>query len=325
MNPTVSVIIATYNRAALLDDCLGHLARQRFEPGDELIVVDNGSTDHTGRVIARHRERGTVPLRYLSEPRPGKSHALAKALAAAAGEVLAFTDDDVNVEAGWLDAIREAMRDPEIALVGGPVAPRWERPMPRWLVLDAEGYGRLSAPLAIVDYGRTATDLGDRTFLGANLAARREVFERVGGFAPHLGKLRGTLLSGEDHDFCRRVQAAGFRAQYRPDARVRHWVPASRMRLRYFLNWFFWSGITNAALDEGASARGRTIFRLPLYLVRRFLKAMADLPVHAILGRRAAAMDAAVDAAFAIGYAANRWGLVRLEVRHEQVPAGGTV
>jgi len=325
MNPTVSVIVATYNRAALLDECLGHLARQRFEPGDELIVVDNGSTDNTARVIARHRDRCTSPVLYLNEPRPGKSHALAKAIAAATGDVLAFTDDDVNVEVGWLDAIRGAMRNPEIALVGGPVAPRWERPLPAWLMLDREGYGRLSAPLAIVDYGRAAADLGDRTFLGANMAARRAVFERVGGFAPHLGKLRGTLLSGEDHEFCRRVQAAGFRAQYRPDARVGHWVPASRMRLRYFINWFFWSGITNAVLDAGMPHQQKTIAGLPRYLVRRFFAALASLPIQTLLARRTAALNAAIDAAFAMGYAANRWGLVNVEGTDAQVAAGDAV
>jgi GT2 family glycosyltransferase len=321
-----TAVVATYNRAALLDDCLTHLARQRFEPGDELIVVDNGSTDDTAAVIARHRQTCAVPLLHLNEPRPGKTHALAKALAVASGDVLAFTDDDVNVEDSWLDAIRTAMRDPAVALVGGPVVPRWERPLPRWLVLDRNGYGRLSAPLAIVDYGRTAAELGDRTFLGANMAARREVFERVGGFAPHLGKRRGTLLSGEDHEFCRRVQAAGFRAQYCPDARVRHWVPASRMRLRYFLDWFFWSGITNAALDEGMPRPRRgTIFGLPRYLVRRFVEAVVGLPLYALLIRRTAALNAAIDAAFVIGYAAGRWRLVHAGATDAPVPAGDAV
>jgi GT2 family glycosyltransferase len=157
------------------------------------------------------------------------------------------------------------------------------------------------------------------------MAAKREVFERVGGFAPHLGKLRGTLLSGEDAEFCRRVQAAGFRARYCPEARVRHWVPASRMRLRYFLNWFFWSGITNAALDGGTPSRQKTILGLPRYLVRRFFAALAGLPISAMLARRTAALNAAVDAAFAIGYAANRWGLVHVQTTSTPVPAGDAV
>src|SRR5438128_546444 len=97
----ISVIVATYNRATLLDDCLTHLARQRFEPGDEVVVVDNGSTDRTATVIRAHQQTLPVPLQWLAEPRPGKSHALGRAIAVATGDVLAFTDDDVNVDATW--------------------------------------------------------------------------------------------------------------------------------------------------------------------------------------------------------------------------------
>ena len=54
---SITVIIATYNRAALLDECLAHLRAQAFRPGDEVIVVDNGSTDETSAVVARHQAR----------------------------------------------------------------------------------------------------------------------------------------------------------------------------------------------------------------------------------------------------------------------------
>jgi glycosyltransferase involved in cell wall biosynthesis len=120
----VTVIIATYNRATMLDECLDHLGRQRFSPGDQVIVVDNGSTDETSDVIARHRRRYAVPLHLMHESRPGKSRAIARASTVATGDILAFTDDDVNVEEDWLEAVRDAMADPVVALVGGPVRPR---------------------------------------------------------------------------------------------------------------------------------------------------------------------------------------------------------
>ncbi|PYR56975.1 MAG: hypothetical protein DMF91_20615 [Acidobacteria bacterium] len=309
----ISVIVATYNRAALLNECLDHLRRQHFEPGDELIVVDNGSTDDTFAVIRRHQCLSAVPLRHLEEATPGKSRALSRAIAVASGDLLAFTDDDVTVETDWLDAIRTAMADRDVALVGGPVEPRWECGAPAWLPSHQDGYGRLAAPLALLDYGPRAADLGVRTVLGANLAVRREVVARVGGFAPHLGKLRGTLLSGEDHDFCRRVQAAGFRAAYCPEARVRHWVPANRVRPRYVLGWFFWSGITNAALDEHDAPLTRSISGLPLYLIRRFTIGLIAAPAAALTSRTALALNYAADVAFTAGYAAKCWGLVKLQ------------
>ena len=311
---TVSIIIATRDRAALLDECLTHLSRQTFARGDEVIVVDNGSTDRTADVVAAHESRYPVPLRALEEPTPGKSHALARAIAVATGDVLAFTDDDVNVDAEWIASIKAAMTNDAIALVGGPVAPRWERPAPSWLRFGSSGYGRLAAPLALVDYGPDAVPLGSRTALGANLAVRRDVIARVGGFAQHLGKRHGTLLSGEDHDLCQRVQAAGLQAIYWPGARVEHWVPVARLRIRYFLAWFFWSGITHAKLERGAHAQpSRTLCGVPLYLVRRFASGMVGALAGITRLRIDTAVDRATEAAFAAGYAAAQWRLVAIE------------
>jgi len=319
MAPTrVSIIVATYNRADLLDDCLAHLARQTFEDGDEMIVVDNGSTDETRSVVTAHTIGFPVPLRYFIEPRAGKSHALNTALASAAGDVLAFTDDDVNVAASWLAEIRRGLSDPEVGITGGPVLPRWEQPPPRWLTFDeaahrpAEAsFGRLGAPLALLSYGPEASALGPRTLLGANMAARREVLARLGGFPAHLGKKRGTLLSGEDHDVCARVQAAGFKAVYVPSACVYHWVPADRLRIGYFVNWFFWSGITNAALDDKAESRMKSVAGVPGFIVRRMVSGIVQAAKAAVLGRGSAAVTAMTEAAFATGYAARCWGFAR--------------
>jgi GT2 family glycosyltransferase len=307
----LSIIVATYNRATLLDECLAHLARQRFEPGDEVLVVDNASTDGTPAVIARHRASFPTTLHYLHEPHAGKSHALERALAIATGEILAFTDDDVDVAGHWLDAIRAAMADPGIALVGGPVIPRWERPQPRWLRFPNGGFGRLGAPLALLDYGRERVPLGPRTLLGANMAIRRTAIDRVGGFPRSLGKLRGTLLSGEDHDVCRRVSAAGLGALYCPDAVVAHWVPAARLRVAYFLSWFYWSGITHAVLDETGERHSRAICGVPLYLLKQSAAAACGTIVSLATARPSAALESAVDVAFAAGYVAKRWGLTR--------------
>jgi GT2 family glycosyltransferase len=316
---TVSVIIATFNRAALLDDCLDHLRRQRFAPGDEIIVVDNGSTDHTAAVVAHHQIGEGVPLRHLHESTAGKSRAIARALAVATGDILAFTDDDVNVGEDWLDAVRSAMADRDVALAGGPVRPRWQSTVPQWIRHARDRHARLGAPIALLDYGDRPVELGPRTVLGANLAVRREVFTSVGGFPVSLGKLRGTLLSGEDHELCRRVQDAGFRAMYIPSAAVYHWVPAERARVSYFLRWFYWSGVTHAIMDgEESPQAGRTSRGVPLYLVARAATASARLAGALVTFDGTAALNHAVDIAFAIGYAADRWGLTP---RIEQAPS----
>ena len=308
--PTISVIIATYTRAALLNECLQHLAHQQFAPGDEVIVVDNGSADNTQQVVSAHQGSFPVPLRLLYEATPGKSHALARALPEAAGEVFAFLDDDVNVERNWLEVVRETMRDPEVALMGGRVVPRWEPSVPQWMRDASAVPSRLWAPLGLLEYPQDVFQLGPRTVLGANMAVRRNVFHTVGGFATHVGKLRGTLLSGEDHELCLRVQRAGFKAVYVPNALVHHWVPAERTRVGYFVNWFYWSGITNAILDEdsGTATTGRAVRGLPLYLAKRAVTATLASGKAILRGRRDAALRHATDVAYAAGYAARRWG-----------------
>ena len=304
---SISVVIATYNRAALLAECLQHLSRQHFTPDDEVIVVDNGSTDGTPRVIADSQDLFSVPLRHLSESRPGKSNAVATALDAASGDVLAFTDDDVDVDAGWIDTIRSIMSDPGIALAGGPVTPRWETKPPGWLRTAVAEYGRLAAPLGLLSYGSESFPLGPRTVLGANLIVRAEVLRKLGGYASHLGKLRGTLLSGEDHELCMRVQSAGFRAVYWPELRVTHWVPAERMRARYSLSWFYWSGITHATLDDGEPP-ARSLFGVPRHFIKRMLTSTVRGAAAALRGRSARMMDHVIDVAFVAGYVARRWG-----------------
>jgi GT2 family glycosyltransferase len=305
----VSVVIATYNRAPLLAECLEHLSRQHFAPDDEVIVVDNGSTDDTPTVIADARRAFAVPVRQLVERTPGKSHAMATGVADARGDVFAFTDDDVDVAADWVDEIRRVMNDPGIALAGGPVTPRWQTSPPVWLRAAVDAYGRLAAPLGLLNYGSESFPLGPRTVLGANLVVRAEVLQKLGGYVSHLGKLRGTLLSGEDHELCVRVQAAGFRAVYWPELRVTHWVPTSRMRARYAMSWFFWSGITHAMLDAG-DRPVRSLFRIPLHFVKRMGLSAARSVGAALSGHSAQMMDNAIDVAFVAGYVARRWGAV---------------
>jgi GT2 family glycosyltransferase len=306
---TTSVIIATYNRAALLDECLRHLARQAFVRGDEVIIADNGSTDQTSAVVARHARTFPAPLSRIEEPTPGKSHAVFAALRIASGDNVAFTDDDVNVADDWLAQLRLALSDPAISLAGGPVEPRWEHPAPAWL--HVAGHRRLGAPLGLLDYGNAPAALGGRTLLGANMAIRRSVLQQVGGFATHLGKLRGTLLSGEDHELCQRVEAAGYGAWYTPAAHASHWVPRERMRLAYFLNWFYWSGISHASIELG-SQPPHTRLSVPAHLVRQFAWGLVGVAGAGFRGRLPEAVDHALDSAFAAGYAARRWGLVAL-------------
>ncbi len=147
-----TVLICTYNRADLLGDTLDSLARSRVNDLQwDVVVVDNNSTDATRDVVVSRIDGFPVQLRYIFEPRQGKSIALNTGLAATDAALILFTDDDVRVSEGWVESCcRPMIDDPSIDYTGGPVMPMWERPCPPWL---DERRSDLWGTLAILDYG----------------------------------------------------------------------------------------------------------------------------------------------------------------------------
>src|SRR5579864_354301 len=251
---TVSILICTYNRARLLRQTLSALREMTIPPDCdmEVVVVDNNSTDHTPAVVAEAAERQASRVRPLRETRQGKSFALNLGLAHAGGDVVALTDDDVLPARDWLSRIVEAFRTREITFAFGKVLPRWGRRPPPELLLDRAQ--DIWGPLAIVDYGNSATDYlpesqGQRLPIGANLSFSRNALLTAGGWRTDLGKVNNSLVSGEDHEiFARLRRLELYRGHYDPLMIVRHYVPPQRLTREYLRRWFFWHGKTQAMM-----------------------------------------------------------------------------
>jgi glycosyltransferase involved in cell wall biosynthesis len=251
---TVSVLICTYNRARLLRQTLTAL-QALPAPSDyvaEILIVDNNSTDNTAAVVAEAARSARIPIVYLREARQGKSFALNTGLAHARGDILALTDDDVLPGAEWLNRIVAHFRTRDVTFVFGKVLPLWGRvPPPELLTPPAQD---IWGPLAIVDYGDeptayVATRMDQRLPIGANLAFSRAALVAVGGWRTDLGKVNNTLISGEDHEIFLRLRKHGLYAgYYDPAIGVRHYVPAARLTRRYFRQWFYWHGKTQALM-----------------------------------------------------------------------------
>jgi glucosyl-dolichyl phosphate glucuronosyltransferase len=259
MSPFISVILATRDRQALLADTLAALGAQEWPRNlGEIIVADNGSTDETRAVVeaAARRSEG-LPIRYVYVAEPGKSAAVNAALELAAGEIFAFTDDDVIPEPTWLERLAAAFSDPALDFVAGRIFPRWEKPAPAWMSPVLYGV------IAISDCGDAPLDIHagkeHPMTIGANMAVRRRVISRLGGLRPDLGKLGGTLRTGEDHEFFLRMIHGGCRGVYEPSVVVRHFVPSARLTRSYFRAWLYQNGRDVARLESAYPSKRRLL------------------------------------------------------------------
>jgi glycosyltransferase involved in cell wall biosynthesis len=263
----ISVIIATKDRSGLLAQTLDALAAQTW-PVDrgEIVIADNGSTDGTRAVVEAARQRGAgLPVQYIYVAEPGKSAAVNAALGAARGDLLALTDDDVVPELDWLQRLDDAFAS-GADFVAGRILPRWEAPPPAWMSPALYGV------LAIADKGPeplqiNAAENAHLIPIGANMAVRASVVRRLGGLRPDLGKLGGTLRTGEDHEFFLRMMKAGCRGMYQPFAIVHHWVPRERLHRRYFRAWLYQNGRDVARL-EAAYPTAVRLLGVPRYMWR---------------------------------------------------------
>jgi GT2 family glycosyltransferase len=233
----ISVILCTYNRCHSLSASLESIAQSRVADANswEVLVVDNNSKDKTSDVVEEFDQRYPGRFRYVFESQQGKSHALNRGIREAFGEVLAFMDDDVVVDAVWLQTLSAVLQKPEWFGAGGRILPERNFTLPAWLSLK-EKYAL--APLAIFDLGTQAGEMHEPPF-GTNMAFRREVFEKIGGFRTDLGPCPGSEIRGEDTEFGFRALAAGLRLWYEPSAIVYHSINDKRLQEEYFLAWWY--------------------------------------------------------------------------------------
>lgn len=181
----------------------------------ELIIVDNGSTDQTAAVVhASHHSRFETIYRF--EPKPGKSKAQNTALSVARGEVLLFTDDDVEPAETWIEKMSAPLLEGRCEAVTGRIILAeslrrpWFTPMHKvWLAYIDE------LPESLPE------------LVGASMAIRRSVFDTIGGFDENLGP--GASGFGEETLLWMQMKEAGMKILPVTDTHVVHYPEASRL------------------------------------------------------------------------------------------------
>lgn len=193
MSVSVSVVVTTYNRHALLMRALEALDVQSFPKSKfEIIVVDDGSTDSTSRVV-QGRLRAWKNVRYLPKKHEGLGHGRNAGIAAARGELIAFTDDDVIPDTRWVESL-------------------WKT----YTRTHAEGIeGRVTTDSPRRLFGSAPENPVGGKYIGCNSAYTKKVLAQVGGYDPRFFWVR------DDSDMAFRVLKKG-RIAFAPDAIVYH-------------------------------------------------------------------------------------------------------
>jgi glycosyltransferase involved in cell wall biosynthesis len=232
----------------------------------ELLIVNNNSTDGTNEVIDRYAQ--TFPIRKLFERRPGQCHARNCACDAARGDLIVWTDDDVLVPSGWIEAYVTAAREfPEAGFFGGPIFPEFETDPPRWV---RENMDMLSAPYAALHLGEFTGEIPPgRSPYGANMAFRRKALGSR-RFDTRIGYTAGSLVGGDETSFIRAMAEEGISGVWVGNASVHHFIPRKKMTPQYL--WKYHEGVGRSQSVVGGLPVGRRIMGYPGWALRQFFK-----------------------------------------------------
>jgi glycosyltransferase involved in cell wall biosynthesis len=185
----ISIIIATRNRAKFLSRLLNGLVMQADSPGFEVIIGDNGSSDNTTEVV--ERAKMNLNIHYVCEKRPGKGRTINAALKHAHGDLIVFTDDDVEPNNKWIVKIHSAAKNyPDYNVFGGRILVDMKS-VPSWV---ARSFNLMGLLTSCHDKGKRNVHYGYSEYpFGPNMAVRRSCIDKLNKPYPeHLGP--GTKL-----------------------------------------------------------------------------------------------------------------------------------
>jgi len=228
--PTVTVLIPTYNRSAMLRNTLAGMITQETDDRFtyEIMVIDDASTDNTAAVVREFIAKSPVPMRYILGEGRGITGVYNLAVAEFRGQWLAFFDDDqITNSTCWLKDLYSAALEQDAEMVGGPIL----------LDLPAEvlaGVGPVCRDL----YGESPEVRHPERYkkknplpAGGNRLVRRRVFEQIGGFDELI------LTGGGDRDFLLRAKDAGIVMGWSPTAPGLHQIPPERIQYKH-VKWY---------------------------------------------------------------------------------------
>ena len=231
-----SIIICTRNRASMLEKTLRAFQAVKV-PLDwrvEMIVADNGSTDHTAGVV-KAASHPAIEIGHVYEPRPGKSRAQNTAMVLARGEALLFTDDDVEPADNWVEKMARPLLENRCQAVAGRILLTEDLRRPWFTHLHEMWLAEVREPA-----------INSPELVGASMGIHRSVFEMIGNFDEELGP--GATGFGEETLVWMQMMEAGLRICPVNDTFVIHRPDPARLLRGAWLSTAARYGRSNAYL-----------------------------------------------------------------------------
>lgn len=253
----ITVVIVTFNRAAILEQCLESLSRHQTRcPGWRVLVVDNGSIDDTSTVVSRFATKRDN-FDYVIEEKRGANRARNRSLKDAHTPYLLFVDDDCIIPSGYLDVACEIIELRMPVCFGGPIAPWFMAgsPRPAWF---KDVYGSFSLPGNNLVGAPPRLSAGN---LGASLAALR----KVGGFDQAMGPNGKRMSFGEENALVSIMwdTFGADRVVYDPRLRNYHLVRPERFRWRNIIVENAKRGFARGRLEAAGLGESNRITHAP--------------------------------------------------------------
>ncbi len=255
--PSVSVVVCAYTDRRWDDivRAVASVAAQNRHAEELLLVIDHNEA------LAERAAAELPGVKVMTNAHArGLSGARNTGVEVAAGEVIAFLDDDAAARPDWLERLLAPYADSSVAAVGGAAFPLWPATAGRPAVLparDVSAAGELDWVVGC-SYTGQPTGLAEvRNLMGCNMSFRRDVFAQVGGFSDGLGRIGSTPLGCEETELCIRLRQRMPEARivFEPAARVTHRVGEARWPAR----WRSWQPCSSprpgTCADFGAGGR----------------------------------------------------------------------
>lgn len=252
----LSIVIATYNRSAMLMQTLQSVIEQTLPREEwECVVVNNNSTDSTAADFDAFAARyPDYNLRMVLETNQGLSYARNRGIRESEGEYIAIVDDDERIAPEFVASYVALFDDvPDAVAAGGPIVAEYPTGRPRWMSAFTE------RPIANTMYfGEEVREFPrGRVPGGGNMALRRSAVRRYGVFDTSLGYVGESLVGGEESDLFERLQIAEAKYYYVPKAVMYHIIPKEKLTTEYLRRLSYNVGVSQLRRARYYHRKGR--------------------------------------------------------------------